>query len=136
MREIGRETKGHRGGEREKEGGREELTLLHRNENIIYILHFDEAIVSQNICALYCLHHTHTQSSMFVTVFSSLLHFFRRQIIPLVILEEGSYEKDVLLYVNLGEPQMVGGNCYAINRWPNVLIRWKSRFYYLSIYHL
>jgi solute carrier family 8 (sodium/calcium exchanger) len=31
------------------------------------------------------------------------------KIIPLVILEEGSYEKDVLLYVNLGEPQMVGG---------------------------
>ncbi|XP_031629723.1 sodium/calcium exchanger 1 isoform X2 [Contarinia nasturtii] len=30
--------------------------------------------------------------------------------IPLVILEEGSYEKDVLLYVNLGEPQMVGAN--------------------------
>lgn len=24
-------------------------------------------------------------------------------------MEEGSYEKDVLLYVNLGEPQMVGG---------------------------
>lgn len=34
----------------------------------------------------------------------------RRKTIPLVILEEGSYEKDVLLYVNLGEPQMVGGN--------------------------
>ncbi|XP_059610533.1 sodium/calcium exchanger 1 [Phlebotomus argentipes] len=30
------------------------------------------------------------------------------KMIPLVILEEGSYEKDVLLYVNLGEPQMVG----------------------------
>lgn len=27
----------------------------------------------------------------------------------MVILEEGSYEKDVLFYVNLGEPQMVGG---------------------------
>lgn len=24
-------------------------------------------------------------------------------------MEEGSYEKDVLLYVNIGEPQMVGG---------------------------
>lgn len=33
-----------------------------------------------------------------------------RKTIPLVILEEGSYEKDVLFYVNLGEPQMVGGN--------------------------
>lgn len=33
-----------------------------------------------------------------------------RKMIPLVILEEGSYEKDVLFYVNLGEPQMVGGN--------------------------
>lgn len=32
-----------------------------------------------------------------------------RQNIPLVILEEGSYEKDVLLYVNIGEPHMVGG---------------------------
>ena len=32
-----------------------------------------------------------------------------RQVIPLVILEEGSYEKDVLFYVNIGEPQMVGG---------------------------
>lgn len=31
------------------------------------------------------------------------------KIIPLVILEEGSYEKDVLMYVNIGEPQMVGG---------------------------
>ncbi|XP_055696022.1 sodium/calcium exchanger 1 isoform X2 [Lutzomyia longipalpis] len=30
------------------------------------------------------------------------------KMIPLVVLEEGSYEKDVLLYVNLGEPQMVG----------------------------
>jgi hypothetical protein len=40
---------------------------------------------------------------------SSLLSLFR-QIIPLVILEEGSYEKDVLFYVNLGEPQMIGGN--------------------------
>ncbi|XP_070493895.1 sodium/calcium exchanger Calx isoform X2 [Chironomus tepperi] len=30
------------------------------------------------------------------------------QVIPLVILEEGSYEKDVLFYVNIGEPQMVG----------------------------
>ncbi|CRL05215.1 CLUMA_CG018329, isoform A [Clunio marinus] len=28
--------------------------------------------------------------------------------IPLVILEEGSYEKDVLFYVNIGEPQMIG----------------------------
>ncbi|KAL1401143.1 hypothetical protein pipiens_006844 [Culex pipiens pipiens] len=28
--------------------------------------------------------------------------------IQLVIIEEGSYEKDVLLYVNLGEPQQVG----------------------------
>lgn len=33
-----------------------------------------------------------------------------RKTIPLVIIEEGSYEKDVLFYVNLGEPQMVGGN--------------------------
>lgn len=33
-----------------------------------------------------------------------------RKTIPLIILEEGSYEKDVLFYVNLGEPQMVGGN--------------------------
>lgn len=33
--------------------------------------------------------------------------------IPLVVLEEGSYEKDVLLYVNLGEPQMVGGKIIA-----------------------
>ncbi|XP_055697182.1 sodium/calcium exchanger 1 isoform X3 [Phlebotomus papatasi] len=32
------------------------------------------------------------------------------KMIPLVILEEGSYEKDVLLYVNLGEPQMVGAS--------------------------
>lgn len=32
-----------------------------------------------------------------------------RQTIPLIILEEGSYEKDVLFYVNLGEPEMVGG---------------------------
>lgn len=31
--------------------------------------------------------------------------------IPLVVLEEGSYEKDVLIYVNLGVPQMVGGMC-------------------------
>ncbi|KAG5669770.1 hypothetical protein PVAND_000064 [Polypedilum vanderplanki] len=31
-----------------------------------------------------------------------------KQTIPLVILEEGSYEKDVLFYVNLGEPQMIG----------------------------
>lgn len=37
---------------------------------------------------------------------------FFRQIIPLVILEEGSYEKDVLFYVNLGEPQMIGGNYF------------------------
>lgn len=29
--------------------------------------------------------------------------------VPLVVLEEGSYEKDVLMYVNLGVPQMVGG---------------------------
>lgn len=29
--------------------------------------------------------------------------------IQLVIVEEGSYEKDVLLYVNLGELQMVEG---------------------------
>lgn len=35
--------------------------------------------------------------------------FAYRKTIPLVILEEGSYEKDVLLYVNIGEPQMVGG---------------------------
>ncbi|GAB0087601.1 uncharacterized protein DMENIID0001_019290 [Sergentomyia squamirostris] len=33
--------------------------------------------------------------------------------IPLMILEEGSYEKDVLLYVNLGEPQMVGERSWA-----------------------
>lgn len=39
-----------------------------------------------------------------------------RQIIPLVILEEGSYEKDVLFYVNLGEPQMIGGN-YLNCKW-------------------
>lgn len=32
-----------------------------------------------------------------------------RKTIPLIIIEEGSYEKDVLFYVNLGEPQMVGG---------------------------
>ncbi|XP_055696023.1 sodium/calcium exchanger 1 isoform X3 [Lutzomyia longipalpis] len=32
------------------------------------------------------------------------------KMIPLVVLEEGSYEKDVLLYVNLGEPQMVGAS--------------------------
>lgn len=44
-----------------------------------------------------------------------LFYLFFRQNIPLVILEEGSYEKDVLLYVNLGEPQMVGGNFHAIN---------------------
>ncbi|KAJ6637039.1 Sodium/calcium exchanger 1 [Pseudolycoriella hygida] len=30
------------------------------------------------------------------------------KVIQLTILEEGSYEKDVLLYVNIGEPQMVG----------------------------
>lgn len=29
--------------------------------------------------------------------------------IPLIVLEEGSYEKDVLVYINLGVPQMVGG---------------------------
>lgn len=40
----------------------------------------------------------------------SLFFFYFRKFIPLVILEEGSYEKDVLFYVNLGEPQMVGGN--------------------------
>lgn len=55
-------------------------------------------------------------SSAFITIeiiqqinFSFPLSLFYRKIIPLVILEEGSYEKDVLLYVNLGEPQMVGG---------------------------
>ncbi|XP_035894725.1 sodium/calcium exchanger 3 isoform X1 [Anopheles stephensi] len=30
------------------------------------------------------------------------------KVIQLVIIEEGSYEKDVLLYVNLGEPQQIG----------------------------
>lgn len=35
--------------------------------------------------------------------------FLCRKVIQLTILEEGSYEKDVLLYVNIGEPQMVGG---------------------------
>lgn len=37
-----------------------------------------------------------------------------RKTIPLIILEEGSYEKDVLFYVNLGEPQMVGGKIIFI----------------------
>lgn len=47
-----------------------------------------------------------------ITIYLFIISFlFRisRQTIPLVILEEGSYEKDVLLYVNIGEPQMVGG---------------------------
>lgn len=34
-----------------------------------------------------------------------------RKAIPLIVLEEGSYEKDVLMYINLGVPQMVGGMC-------------------------
>lgn len=42
-------------------------------------------------------------------VLNFFLFYSYRQIIPLVILEEGSYEKDVLFYVNIGEPQMIGG---------------------------
>jgi hypothetical protein len=34
---------------------------------------------------------------------------FSRKTIPLTIIEEDSYEKDVLFYVQLGEPQMSGG---------------------------
>lgn len=48
------------------------------------------------------------------TISFALFHF--RQIIPLVILEEGSYEKDVLFYVNIGEPQMVGGKFNIVSR--------------------
>ncbi|XP_058460074.1 sodium/calcium exchanger 1 isoform X2 [Malaya genurostris] len=31
------------------------------------------------------------------------------KVIQLIIVEEGSYEKDVLFYVNIGEPQQIGG---------------------------
>lgn len=41
-----------------------------------------------------------------------LFFFFHRKFIPLNIIEEDSYEKDVLFYVNLGDPQMVGGNFF------------------------
>ena len=34
----------------------------------------------------------------------------------MVVLEEGSYEKDVLMYINLGVPQMVGGRCSFLTR--------------------
>lgn len=39
---------------------------------------------------------------------------FSRKMIPLAVLEEGSYEKDVIMYINLGVPQMVGGMCWFI----------------------
>lgn len=63
------------------------------------------------------LSNEHSQTHSFVSLFTvqlnklKLFHFLsiHRQVIPLVILEEGSYEKDVLLYVNIGEPNMVGG---------------------------
>lgn len=32
-----------------------------------------------------------------------------RKVIPIYITEEDSYEKDVLFYVQLGEPRMLGG---------------------------
>lgn len=36
---------------------------------------------------------------------------FFRKVIPLSIVEEDSYEKDALFYVELGEPQLQGGEC-------------------------
>lgn len=47
--------------------------------------------------------------------FSILFSHFRQNI-PLIILEEGSYEKDVLFYVNIGEPTMIGGKFYDVLR--------------------
>ena len=40
-----------------------------------------------------------------------LIEFFVcfRKVIPIYITEEDSYEKDVLFYVQLGEPKMLGG---------------------------
>lgn len=39
-----------------------------------------------------------------------MFHFFCfRKHIPLHIIEEDSYEKDVLFYVNLGDPELLGG---------------------------
>lgn len=48
---------------------------------------------------------------MFTNVLRLFFFFSCRKMIPLVVMEEGSYEKDVLLYINLGVPQMVGGMC-------------------------
>ena len=38
-----------------------------------------------------------------------LLVIVYRKIIPLVILEEDSYEKDVLFYMEISNPQQLGG---------------------------
>ncbi|KAL4706047.1 hypothetical protein ACJJTC_013514 [Scirpophaga incertulas] len=38
-----------------------------------------------------------------------------RKFIPLHIIEEDSYEKDVLFYVNLGEPELLGGDFLYTN---------------------
>ena len=38
-----------------------------------------------------------------------LLLFVYRKIIPLAILEEDSYEKDVLFYMEISDPQQLGG---------------------------
>lgn len=62
--------------------------------------------------------------------FSFSFFFFCRQNIPLIIIEEGSYEKDVLLYANLGEPQMVGGNCYVQRNEFFILTHIPSTFIY------
>ncbi|KAK1133231.1 hypothetical protein K0M31_014584 [Melipona bicolor] len=35
-----------------------------------------------------------------------------QKVIQLSIIEEDSYEKDALFYVELGEPQLQGGECY------------------------
>lgn len=52
----------------------------------------------------------------------SISCLFFRKCIPLVILEEGSYEKDVLFYVNLGEPQMVGGKVLSYEISSDVIV--------------
>lgn len=39
--------------------------------------------------------------------------FCYRRLITLTIIEEDSYEKDVLFYVQLGEPQMSGGKKFS-----------------------
>lgn len=63
----------------------------------------------------YYYHSWHINYSPFpIDINEYVFPLIYRQIIPLVILEEGSYEKDVLFYVNLGEPQMVGGKIFAV----------------------